>query len=80
MTEQEATLKQDIEALQELAHSRGWRFLKDRLRKAADHELTRMKAAVVQDALLKHTYTYIALTDLIDSPEALLKALTSTQK
>lgn len=67
--------KLDLEALQGLVRHPGWQLLSDRIKAQAAQQLAAMRNAPTQDALLKHTYTYIALADLPDAPEVLIKTL-----
>lgn len=69
-------LEQTIEALQSLEHHPGWAIITAQLKRRADHEMVQMRNSTTQDSLLKHTYTYMALSDLPQAPRLLLEAMT----
>lgn len=66
---------EELEALQQLKSSRGWETLTSRMKAQADAQLGYMRNATSADMLLKHTYTYMALTDLIEAPNVLIRTL-----
>lgn len=67
------------QSLEELLVSPGWAFIRDRIEKMAANEFMKMRNAADQSALLKATYTHIALKDLLDFPEMALKTLTGSR-
>lgn len=74
--EQRNSLQEQIEALQSLLTHPGWNILCKRIRAQADQHMTNMKMATSQESLLKATYTYLALHDLPEAPETMLRVLT----
>lgn len=64
-----------LEALQSLISHPGWHIIADQIKRTADSEFSKMRNAAVQDELLRHTYTYMALLDLLKVPELLMKPL-----
>ncbi len=83
--------KEDIvmqfEALQSLLQHPGWHLLQDQMRRNAAQALSQMRNAKTQDDLLKHTYTYMAVSDMMTAPDVMmqplhqyLQALNKTQK
>lgn len=64
-----------FEALQGLLQHPGWHLLQDQMRKTAASELAKMRNADNQDAMLKATYTYIAVTDMMSAPDVMMKPL-----
>lgn len=77
-------LEQEAEALQSLLHHPGWEYVMKRMRVKADTAMQGMRGAKTQDDLLKHTYTYLAVTELVNDPADHLKhvaqILQSTKK
>lgn len=80
-------LEMQLEALQSLLHHPGWAIVTEQAKKTAAQQMSLMRNAPNQDALLKHTYTYMAVTDLLEVPSLLMKplvqqlqALTNTRK
>lgn len=65
----------ELEALQSLVHHPGWEALTRRMQAQADVQLGAMRNATSSDQLLKHTYTYMAITDMIAAPGVLIKTL-----
>lgn len=83
--------KEDIlmqfEALQSLLQHPGWHLLQDQMRRNANVALAEMRNAKTQEDLLRHTYTYMAVTDMVSAPDVMMKplhqylqALNKTQK
>ncbi len=75
MTNQEQIVEQ-LEALQQLHSSRGWAVLRDILKAKAGVELQAMRKATDAHVLNKHTHTYLALLEVTELPEVLVKTLT----
>lgn len=80
-------LEMQLEALQSLLHHPGWVIVTEQAKKTAAQQMSLMRNAPSQDELLKHTYTYMAVTDLLEVPSLLMKplvqqlqALTNTRK
>lgn len=71
-------VEHQIEALQGLIRSPGWKFLEGHIERRASQMMSEMRNAPNQDALLKSTYTYIALKDVLTAPEVMLKPLVMT--
>lgn len=66
---------QELEAYQSLVQHPGWELLAKRIRATAEESLRQMKGAQSQDMLLKHTYTYMAQLDMLESPAMLIRVL-----
>lgn len=64
-----------FEALQSLLQHPGWHLLQDQMRKVSQAELAKMRNAPNQDALLRATYTYMAVTDMMSAPDVMMKPL-----
>lgn len=80
-------LEVQLEALQSLLHHPGWAIVTDQMKRNAASQMALMRNATSQDLLLKHTYTYMAVQDLLEVPSLLMKplvqqlqALTNTRK
>lgn len=78
------TLKDQIEALQSLISHPGWEYMCGRITAQCEAQMSAMRNAPTQEALLKATYTYLALQDLTKAPQMLLgvmaKQLQTTAK
>lgn len=70
----------NLAMLKDLLEHDGWKLLEAQVRKTAADQFTKMRNAGSQDDLLKHTYTYMAMLDLLDSPHLLIKVLTGASK
>lgn len=70
------SLAQDIEALQSLVRHPGWQFMIKQISNRKEFAMNSMRNAPTQDQLLKHTYTYMALADLAEAPDMLIKTFT----
>lgn len=62
-------LEKRADAFESLMRHPGWQLLCEELRKQSEVQLSHMRGAQTSDALLRHTLTYMALTDLPKSPE-----------
>jgi hypothetical protein len=69
-------LREQIEDLMALASSPGWKYLTARIKGQCDAQMQTMRNAKSQEELLKATYTYLALHDLPEAPEMLIRVLT----
>lgn len=67
-----------LEALQSLLQHPGWHIIEARIRGDLAQALARMKESKSSDELLRHTYTYIALGEILKTPELLMKPLVMT--
>lgn len=72
-TNNDATLQ--LEALQSLLQSPGWQILSDQIRRTAASQMDKMRNAASQESLLRHTYTFMALQDVLAVPDLLMKPL-----
>lgn len=75
MTTNREQIVQELEALQGLVNHPGWEVLKTRIKAQADSQLGAMRNSSTSDVLLRHTYTYMAMTDLIEAPAVLIRTL-----
>ena len=68
-------LEIQLEALQSLLHHPGWQIISERMRMNAAAQMAAMCNAPDQDTLLKHAYTFMAVQDLLEVPNLLMKPL-----
>ncbi len=64
-----------FEALQSLLQHPGWHILHDQMGRNAASAMAQMRNAKGPDELLKHTYTYMAVTDMMTAPDVMMKPL-----
>lgn len=68
-------LEIQLEALQSLVRHPGWQIVVQQARRNIEASLAKMRNAKDSDELLKHTYTYMAVHDLLEVPDLLMKPL-----
>lgn len=73
MNKQDMTLP--LEALESLTRHPGWQIFKQQLDKEVETQLNFMRQAKSQEELLRFTYTYLALKNVVVAPDMMMKPL-----